>query len=188
MRILAATNRDLEEAVRRGTFREDLYYRLRGVTIRVPPLRERRSDIPLLAEYFLRRAARRFRRRVLGFDAGRHRVADGSPLARERPGTEKRCRDRRALRFRGVSPAERLSAGAGHRKRPPFPAEDGFWEEISRLPLARAVEEFERRLILRVLRQHNGNVTRAARQLGIGRPSLHRKMAQLGIDRNRLVP
>jgi DNA-binding NtrC family response regulator len=184
VRILAATNANLEDAVRRGAFRRDLYYRLSHVVIRVPPLRERREDIPLLAEYFLRTHVARFGKRILGFDADSLRHLQ----SHDWPGNVRELQsaieaavllcDGTMIRPDDLPPAvARASlpdAGASL---------DAFLDDLAARTLRDATAEFERRLIARALQRLGGNVTRTATALGIGRTALHRKMNLLGIER-----
>lgn len=185
VRIIAATNQNLEEAVAKGRFRRDLYYRLSEAVIHVPPLRERSEDIPLLAEHFLRRSAGRLHKRLAGF------AEDVMPflLSRRWEGNVRELEHAVEMAV--------LACSGSLVRREHFPSEgtvsggksddeslNAFLERLSSRTLGEATREFERLLIERVLEQTGGNVTRAAKRLEIGRTALHRKMNQLGIRRD----
>jgi len=170
-RVVAATNRDLEREVAAGRFREDLFYRLSVVTLNVPPLRERRGDVPLLAERFLRAAAE---------NAGRGRLrlseeALGRLVAYDWPGNVRELEsavEYAALHARGAEVApEDL---------PPKLQSDDVRQAASRAPLAALYEdlptldELERRYLLHVLEATGGNRTRTAEILRIDRRTLYR--------------
>jgi transcriptional regulator with GAF, ATPase, and Fis domain len=173
VRLVAATNRDLRKEVEAGRFRLDLLYRLDVIRIAVPPLRDRRDDIPILAEHFWREATARLRSRaVLG-------GAALAALARyDWPGNVRELQNvlaALAVRTpkRGVVPADALP--------PPFdgarPAgADSTW----RLDAARRT--FERRFIRAALARAGGHRARAAEELGVTRQGLTKLMLRLGID------
>ncbi len=176
VRVLAATHRDLEEAVRQGKFREDLYYRLKVVTLQVPPLRDRREDIPELARFLLRRCAARLslREPVLSGEAMEFlRRQDWPGNVREL----EHCLERAVILSRGglITPSQLDGglAGGGEDVFDRVPLEEGFHEAVSRL---------ERRLIERALAQTGGNRTRAAELLRINRRLLYDKMKEFGLE------
>jgi Nif-specific regulatory protein len=172
VRFIAATNRDLEEAVRVGAFRQDLYYRLNVVAFTLPPLRERREDIPLLAAYFVSKFAARVRRRVAGL----------SPEARvllERydwPGNVRELEN--AVEHAVVLGAtdmilpEDLPETVLEAARPGDPAANRFHA---------AVVETKRRLILEAVEEAGGNLTEAARLLGLHPNYLHRLIRNMNL-------
>jgi len=177
VRILAATNVNLRSAVRARAFREDLYYRLNVVPIHVPPLRERREDIPALVEHFVRKIARECNRDVRGVSAGALEV-----LTRyDWPGN---VRELENVLHRAVvlarSPVIHLQD---------VPLDVAMPETGSRLgedtgpPLREAMEQFERQYILRVLEGTGWNVSRAARRLGVHRNTVLTKLSGWGIQR-----
>ena len=177
VRILAATNVNLRNAVRAREFREDLYYRLNVVPIHVPPLRERREDIPALVEYLIRKLARECNREVRGVSAGALDV-----LTRyDWPGN---VRELENVLHRAVvlarSPVIHLQD---------VPLDVAMPETGSRLgedvgpPLREAMEQFERQYILRVLEGAGWNVSRAARLLGVHRNTILTKLSGWGIQR-----
>lgn len=167
LRVIAATNRDLEAAVRTGSFRQDLYFRLNVVQIKMPPLRERKRDIPLLVNFFLEKFGERH-------GSGRTISADAMArlMAYDWPGNVRELENaiERALAL-GSGPIlhvgdlpSNLQFGTGER----LPENDEF------LPL----DELERRAILRALREAGGDKLAAARLLGIGNTTLYRKLKQ----------
>ncbi|MCS7024526.1 MAG: sigma-54 dependent transcriptional regulator [Bryobacteraceae bacterium] len=172
VRVVAATNRDLEEMVRREKFREDLYYRLCVMPIRVPPLRERLADIRPLAEYFLSEFCRRnnFRPKVLEESALELLEAYSWPgNARELRNTVERM----AI----LAPSDRLGAAS-------VPMEIRLPRDGSpRSCLQEAREAAERELLLRALDQNDWNVSATARALGMERTNLHKKIRALGLRR-----
>jgi two-component system response regulator HydG len=171
LRVLAATNRDLEHLVRQGTFREDLFYRLNVIALRVPPLRERRDDIAALAEHFLERFARRQGRALTLARPALERL-----LSHAWPGNVRELEnamERTAILARGdvVEPDDlppAIASAAG------MPAET---------PVAETLAEAERTHILQVLARHGGSHSRAADALGIGRTTLWRKLKDYGLER-----
>jgi two-component system response regulator HydG len=170
VRVLAATHARLSERIASGEFREDLYYRLRVVEIGLPPLRERREDIPKLVRYFLERFAAREGREVLTLD----RDAYAALLAHDFPGNirelENLLEGAAALSQGGTIRRDDLQwLPRGGVRTDAGPAQVGADEEI---PDLRALEE---RHIQRVLRMAGGNKSRAARLLGISRRTLYRK-------------
>jgi two-component system response regulator HydG len=170
VRILAATNRDLEEGVSQGTFRRDLYYRLNVLSLRIPSLRERRQDIPLLANHFLERLSR---------DSGTERTLSDealkSMLAYDWPGNVRELENclERACAFTtgpmihlGDLPTE-INQLHGNGS-----ASDGNGNKI--IPMS----ELERQTILNTIAQLNGDKLMAARMLGIGKTTLYRKLKE----------
>ncbi|GLT23792.1 MAG: sigma-54 dependent transcriptional regulator [Zoogloea sp.] len=160
-RVIAATKCDLLELSAKGGFRNDLYYRLSVATINLPPLRERRDDIPLLFEHFLLQAAARHNRPVPDTPAGRIQQLMGYPW----PGNVRELRnvaDRCVLGIEGGSP--------------PF----GEVRPDGPQPLAETVEAFERALIADALRRH-GSLARAAEALAVAKTTLHDKIRKYGL-------
>jgi transcriptional regulator with GAF, ATPase, and Fis domain len=184
VRVLSATNRDLSGEVARGAFRQDLFYRLAAFPIRLPPLRERRDDIPLLAQHILAAAAERQGKFIAGFSPevlGRLVQHDWPGNVRELQNEIERAvvvaRPGEAIQPEHLSP--RLRSG-GIRPEPalPSPAGDGNAVTAS-LRSARAA--FERGYIAEALRAHGGNVSHTARALGLSRVMLQKKMKDYGL-------
>ncbi len=183
VRIVASTNRDLRAEIEARRFREDLYYRIAAFPIRVPPLRDRREDVPLLAEHFLATAAARSGKRVAGFEpAALDRLA-----AYDWPGNVRELYNEIE---RGIALAQdderiglpHLSAklvGTTGAAAPPAPAPEDDAPAVAALRPARAA--WEARHVAAVLRFHGGNVSRAARALEISRYMLQRKMRDYGL-------
>jgi len=172
VRILAATNRDLERAVAQGTFRRDLYFRLNVLSLRIPPLRERRQDIPLLADHFLERLNR-------GSDQS-HKLADDTMklmLAYDWPGNVRElenCLERGCAFATGpvisvIDLPSSISEDRGNLAR----SDDRTAKIIS-------MAELEKQTILGTIEQLHGDKLLAARLLGIGKTTLYRKLKEYG--------
>ena len=164
-RIVAATKDDLLERGRQGSFRSDLYYRLNVVTITLPPLRERRDDIPLLMAHFTAAAAQRFNRPPPELSGAQLAAL----MRHDWPGNVRELRNVADCLVLGVRHAV-LDQGTGT----PAPAAVG-------LSLAEAVEHFERELIAAELARQGGNMTRAAEALKVAKTTLHDKVRRMGL-------
>jgi DNA-binding NtrC family response regulator len=193
--IVAATNRDLEEAIAAGRFREDLYYRLKVVTLVVPPLRERREDVPALVDAFIAD----FNRRTGGRIGGIEPQALARLVEREWPGNVRELRNAVegacVLASGDLVRAEDLEDGPAPLARiarslpPPLPDPAPAQEEDSPIPIAGSVSipigctlaEAERRIVLANLR-HFGTRARTARALGVGLRTLYTKLAAWSRD------
>ncbi|MBZ5583233.1 MAG: sigma-54 dependent transcriptional regulator [Acidobacteriia bacterium] len=174
VRVVSATNRDLAQMVAQEKFREDLYYRLSVVPIRVPALRERPHDIRLLAEYFLEDfcARNNFRRKTL---------EDGVLPMLESYGWPGNARELRNVieRMAILSPGDRITRDA-------VPVEIRVQREAGpKSTIQEARESAEREHILRALEESNWNVSGAARALGMERTNLHKRIRALGLSRTR---
>ena len=156
-RVVAATKADLKALSDQGRFRADLYYRLSVVTLALPPLRERREDIPLLFEHFLLQAAARHQRPLPAADPTRQ----ARLLAYDWPGNVRELRNVADRCVLGIA------AGA-----PPF----GDLQPAGPRPLAAMVEDFERALIAEALGRHGGSLARTAEALGMAKTTLHDKI------------
>jgi DNA-binding NtrC family response regulator len=181
VRLVAATNRDLREEVRTGRFREDLFYRLHVVPITLPALRERPEDIPVLARLFVERFAARLQRPVTGIEP----AAMDALRAHAWPGNIRELEnaiERAILLCDGTTLGPRdlppeISAGV----RPVAPSAEAT---PLRERIRAATQRIERDAILEALRLTEGNVTRAAKELGLSRRGLQLKMKELEIDRD----
>jgi len=163
-RVLAATNADLQAAIAAGKFREDLYYRLAVVVMRIPPLRERPGDATLLAKAFLRRFAAANNRDSLGFSSG----ALGAIERHAWPGNVRELENR-------VKRAVIMAEGRH------ITAHDLELEDRPLRTLKEAREEIEREMLLSALERHNGKIAPAANDLGISRPTFYELMDKLGV-------
>jgi len=181
VRLIAATNQDLEGAVRAGRFREDLYYRLRVLELAIPPLAERREDIPLLVDHFLKEAAKRFNREVKPLTGEALR----SCVGREWKGNVRELRsaiEQALLLAPGpeITLAD-LSGAAVARSAAPSTDPAAPTPLSFREAKERVVETFERDFLLDALRRHGGNVTKAAEEVGMYRQNFQQKMRELSI-------
>jgi DNA-binding NtrC family response regulator len=170
VRLIAATHRDLPLAIREGTFRSDLYYRLNVIPVHLPALRERREDVPVLADAFLRQSAARLGRAEAGFGAGVLEALE----AHDWPGNIREL-ENLLERLLVLSPSGRI--------------------ELSDLPLAlrpgrfpgqpRGLHAMERRAIEEALRESSGNKKLAARRLGLHRSTFYAKLRRHGLHGGR---
>jgi DNA-binding NtrC family response regulator len=183
VRVIAATNRDLESLTRNGGFREDLFFRLSSVPLDVPPLRARKEDIPLLFTSFLQHFCRRHGRGVLSVDAG---VYDRLRAYRW-PGNVRELRNlAERLSVFGADPIMVEQLPSTITEQDEERGETGMLRLIDRstiLPLAVFRTESDKEYIEMVLQRTNWNVSRAAELLDVQRTHLHHKMAALGIKR-----
>jgi transcriptional regulator with PAS, ATPase and Fis domain len=172
VRVVSATNRDLETAIEAGSFRQDLYYRLNTVTIYVPPLRRRRVDIPFLAQHFAEEfGAGHARRIVLAEDFLE------SLSQRDFPGNVRELRNAVERAIALAAPGEPVSSE--HLEPPRTVTGAGFELEG---PLKELVDRVEAAAIRAALQKSGGNRRRAAEALGLTRPGLRYKMRRLGLD------
>jgi transcriptional regulator with GAF, ATPase, and Fis domain len=174
VRVIAATNRDLESEVEQHRFREDLYFRLSSVTLKVPPLRERRADVVMLADHFLRTYAGKCARPAPSLSSGCTQLL----LAYHFPGNVRELEGEMARLVAMCPPGEEIPEGALNdrivRRKPTTQKE----ADIQPMSLA----EMEKKLIVAVLRQTAGNRTHAAEILGISREGLRTKMQKFGLS------
>lgn len=190
-RVIAATNRNLEEIVEKGEFREDLYYRLNVVSITIPPLRERKEDIPLLVSYFISKYSKKYNKVVQGVSQDVMALF----MDYDWPGN---VREIENIIARGViitaAPlimkehlphefVQKIEEGQNyaltHKSKVEADEISSDTEEI--IPLPQIIEKIEKREILKALERANGNKTRAAKMLGISRKSLFNKLRQYNI-------
>src|SRR6185295_5222281 len=179
VRVLAATNKDLEKEIRDGRFREDLYFRLAVIPLRVPPLRERREDVPLLVEHFVAFFARELGRQPKAVE----RTAMERLRAYAWPGNVRELRNLverwmimtpgEAIRENDLPAAVRGDGSAADPARSVWAADYGSLRD--------ARDAFERFFIEKTLAEQDGNVSRTARALGLERSHLYRKMRAYGI-------
>jgi two-component system, NtrC family, nitrogen regulation response regulator NtrX len=175
VRVLAASNQDLPELIAQGRFREDLYYRLNVVPIEVPPLRDRKEDIPLLTEHFMRVFAAEHGRRLARISV----EALAYFLSYDWPGN---VRELRNMVERLIIMAPRETIGPADLPPPLRPKETGEGEDSPReRTLKEAREAFERSYILAELRANEWHISRTAERLGIERSHLYRKLRSYGI-------
>ena len=170
-RVIAATNRDLEASVRQGTFRQDLYFRLNVVQIKIPPLRERKSDIPLLVSAFLEK---------FSDHGGPTRTISEDAMARliafDWPGNVRELEN-------AIERAVALGSGPIlHVGDLPTNLQYGTGERMPQSDELLPLDELERRAILRALREASGDKLAAARLLGIGKTTLYRKLKQYDVQ------
>ena len=167
VRILSATNAILNEEVAAGRFRQDLLFRLNTIEIRIPALRDRREDLPLLAQHFLRQHAQRYRKRLTGFESGAMQVL----MEHSWPGNVREL-DHAIERAVLMSPGPMIKAtDLGLRS-----SRDGAGrlEDMS-------LEDVECFLIKKAMTRFDGNVSQAAKALGLSRSALYRRLQRYGL-------
>lgn len=169
IRVVAATNKDIRAAVKKGDFREDLYHRLNGFEIHIPPLRQRPSDIPILAMHFFNMAKAQAKRPIIGItpealDYLRSQAWQGN------------VRELRNRIFRAVEVARHETLGLRDVR-----AQDGSGEASPSAPTALKLADVEKAHITAVLSEHAGNIKKSSEVLGIARSTLYSKMDEYGI-------
>jgi DNA-binding NtrC family response regulator len=178
VRIVAATNQDLRAALEQGTFREDLYYRLNVVPLEIPPLRERREDIPFLAEHFVKRLAVANGSRVESISE----AAIAKLLEYHWPGNVRELENviERSL---VLCTGTRLDAADIRMDTVPRAMKQHNGTDF--LPAGMTLDEYEQAIIREALRQAQGNKSQAARLLGLTRNALRYRLSQMGLDNNQ---
>jgi two-component system response regulator HydG len=174
VRMIAATNADLDEAVRKGTFREDFYFRLKVITLRMPALRERRADIPALARHFRLMYGKRHGRDVQGFTPEALRLLEAYDWPGNVRELENTVEAAVVLTDGPLIDGDVLPEEVGGTQR----VEDLPDGDVIRIPAGTPLPDVERRIILDTLGRTDGNKTAAARILGIGLRTLYRKLEQ----------
>jgi Nif-specific regulatory protein len=175
VRLIAATNRDLESAIKDGGFRQDLYYRLNVVSLKLPPLRERREDIPLLANYFATKYANKCKRQVRGIAP----EARALLTAYDWPGNVRELENaiERAIVLGStdlIRPEDLPEAVLEVEAVTPV-------TDVSIANYHEAIKETKKQLILKAIGQSDGNITEAARLLGVQANYLHRLISNLNL-------
>lgn len=173
VRLIAATNKDLKKLVSEGKFRDDLFYRLSVVTVQLPPLRQRREDIPLLVRAFLEEFNRENNKQVRDLTAEALNVL----MAYDWPGNVRELRNA-VEQMVVLARSERLTLRD-------VPAAIRGGADLTKISVVRTgmtVEEAQRQLIIQALKETGGNRTQAAQKLGISRRTLHRKLKQYGLE------
>ena len=190
VRIIAATNTDLEKMVADGRFREDLYYRLNVIRLRVPPLRERRSEVPTIVNYYINHYSAKFGRRdiqitppTLDLLMVNDWPGNVRQLCNEIQRVVARAEDGTVLTPEHLSPELKRIAVSNAPPASVTPinaaAASAANDAIAQgLTLADAMGELERRMIAGARRKHNGNISRAARELGLTRRGLYLKLGR----------
>ncbi|HQL44397.1 MAG TPA: sigma-54 dependent transcriptional regulator [Spirochaetota bacterium] len=179
VRVIAATNVDVKEAIEQGRFREDLYYRLNVIPIYVPPLSERKDDIPLLVDYFLEKFAREHGLGVKQMsDSAMHFMANYAW-----PGNVRELKNV-IERLTIMVPSEIIELDDIKKHIESYDYEDTIVKDSSSLKKAR--EQFEKEYIIKALKQFDKNVSATAKSLGIERTNLHRKIRQYHINVDKL--
>jgi DNA-binding NtrC family response regulator len=181
VRILSATNTDLKACTRTGAFREDLYYRLNAVTVHLPPLRERPSDIPLLAAHFIRRQNAKFGTAVRGLSPDALAAAVAYPW----PGNIRELKNAidASLALEAGEVISRAVLSQFIETRPGAPAMTQRAPGDDGRDYAAAVDRFEEEYFRALLRTTKGNVEAAAAAAGINMATIYRKMKRYGIRR-----
>jgi len=189
-RIIAASNKDLKQAVEAGAFRDDLYYRLNVITIPIPPLRERKEDIPLLVDHFLAKHREVFKKKV-------SRVSEGALqllMNYSWPGNVREL-ENALVRALVLCPSDCLEVGdlpeelrgeeKGKEARVP-----GDKEELKRMKKEaqqRIKEEIEKKFIIEALRQGEGNILRSAVKVGMDRRQFQNLIKKYGVSKNNFM-
>src|SRR2546422_8052502 len=180
-RVIAATNKDLQQAVRHAQFREDLWFRLNVLPIHIPPLRERTEDIAALVRHFAERCAARLRRPVK-FDAGAVPLLSAYAWpgnVRELANIVERLAILATSELVTAADVSRVLPSDGTAPRPVTDSGETAWRDIA---LSDTLDQYERELIARALSASHGNVAEAARRLQTDRANLYRRMRRLGIE------
>ncbi len=199
VRIIAATNMPLEDKVADGTFREDLYYRLNVIRLRVPPLRERRSEIPPIVNYYINHYSARFGKTNITFTP---QTVDMLMVCNWEGNVRQLCNEIQRIIARAVDneviTPEHLSPELKRSTRPltpfgpesnvkPIASYDGAVTPFANIPsggtLESAVSELEMQLIKNALSRHNWNISRVANELGLTRRGLYLKLGRYGIEK-----
>jgi DNA-binding NtrC family response regulator len=168
VRVIAATNRDLNALIRTGEFRQDLFYRLNVINITIPPVRERKEDIPEIARYFLKTYSQRLSKDISGFTSGAMEALTGYDW----PGN---VREMENIIERAVILCDTGKVGLEDLSIPTVPASGEATPNAT-------LEKMEKEHILRVLKEAGGNQSRASQILGIDRKTLYLKLRKYGID------
>lgn len=172
VRIVAATNKNLEEEVKAGRFREDLYYRLNVVHLKVPSLKERKDDLPLLIDSFIKKFAAENEKEIIGIDS----KAKAALLKYDWPGNIRQLQN-------CIESSVVMSNGKQIKLEDlPLSVSEYTGQEAISIPIGISLEDAEKIIIMQNLSANKGNKSKTADVLGIGRKTLHRKLNEYGLE------